>query len=64
MGGVDYIIVQTKQEKGSHTFQLLPVSKGVEQTGYPPFELPSTVDEGHLVVVKDAYTILYAIKNA
>ncbi|MBN8880588.1 efflux RND transporter periplasmic adaptor subunit [Chitinophaga sp. 212800010-3] len=63
--GTDYIIVETKQEKGNHTFQLIPVSKGVEQTGYTAIELPSTVDAGQLtVVVKNAYTILSAIRNA
>ena len=63
--GEDYIIVQTNQEKGNHTFQLIPVSKGVEQAGYTAIELPSTVNAGQLTVVtKNAYTILSAIKNA
>ena len=63
--GMDYIIVQTNQAKESYTFQLIPVSKGVEQAGYTAIELPSTVNEDELTVVtKNAYTILSAIRNA
>ncbi len=63
--GTDYIIIQTNQAKNSHTFQLIPVSKGVEQAGYTAIELPSTVNAAELtVVIKNAYTILSAIKNA
>lgn len=63
--GVDYIIIQINQSKDGYTFQLVPVSKGIEQAGYTAIELPSTVNSRQLkVVVKNAYTILSAIKNA
>lgn len=65
LDGADYIIAQTNQGKDSHTFQLIPVSKGVVQAGYTAIELPSTVNAGELTVVtKNAYTILSAIRNA
>ncbi len=65
LDGADYIIVQTSQAKDGHTFQLIPVSKGIEQAGYIAIELPSTVDATQLkVVTKNAYTILSAIRNA
>ncbi len=63
--GTDYIIVQISEAKDKHTFQLIPVSKGIEQTGYTAIQLPSTVNTGKLTVItKNAYTILSAIKNA
>ena len=65
LDGADYIIVQTSQAKDGHTFQLIPVSKGIEQAGYIAIELPSTVDATQLkVVTKNAYTIFSAIRNA
>ena len=63
--GLDYIIVETQKNKNGYTFQLLQVAKGVEQEGYTAIELPSSVNSKELkVVMKNAYTILSAIRNA
>lgn len=63
--GLDYIIVQTANDKDGYTFQLVQVAKGIEQEGYTAIELPSSVNIQQVkVVTKNAYTILSAIKNA
>lgn len=63
--GSDYIIVLIKEEKTNYTFHLIPVAKGVEQAGFSAIDLPSNVNANNLkVVIKNAYTILSAIKNA
>ncbi|MFN8414843.1 MAG: efflux RND transporter periplasmic adaptor subunit [Cytophagaceae bacterium] len=63
--GLDYIVAQTNESKDSYTFQLIRVTKGVEQEGYTAIELPETVNAEQIkVVTKNAYTVLSAIKNA
>ena len=63
--GLDYIIIQSSENKDGYTFQLIQVAKGVEQEGYSAIELPSSLNfEQIKVVTKNAYTILSAIKNA
>ncbi|MGF7025013.1 efflux RND transporter periplasmic adaptor subunit [Sphingobacterium sp. HSC-15S19] len=63
--GTDYIIEQKQQSKTNFDFELVPVSKGVEQAGYTAIVLPSSVDiASFTLVTKNAYTILSAIKNA
>lgn len=63
--GLDYIIIQSSENKDGYTFQLIQVAKGVEQEGYTGIELPSTTNPQKIkIVTKNAYTILSAIKNA
>lgn len=63
--GLDYIIIQSAENKDGFTFQLIQVAKGIEQEGYSAIELPSSLNIQQVkVVTKNAYTILSAIKNA
>lgn len=63
--GLDFIIIQSVQNKNGYTFQLVQVAKGMEQEGYSAIELPSSLNYQKIkVVTKNAYTILSAIKNA
>lgn len=64
LDGLDYIIVQTTENNGSYTFELIRVAKGVEQEGFTAIELPQSVNPQSLkVVTKNAYTIISTIRN-
>lgn len=63
--GKDYLILQTDSLGKDYTFKLVEIKKGIEQEGYTAVTLPETFDsKKSKVVVKNAYSILSAMKNA
>ena len=62
--GNDFIFIQTRQEKDSYFFKMIPVKKGVEEGGYAEIIFPGSFDSnGSQVVIKGAYSLLSAMKN-
>jgi membrane fusion protein, heavy metal efflux system len=63
--GKDYIISQTNSKENSYSFGLIQVIKGIEQDAYTAISLPEGIRSENLtIVLKNAYTILSAIKNS
>lgn len=63
--GSDYIIIQKSKNYKGYSFELIQVSKGIEQGGYTAVEFAGATEASQFTVVtKNAYTILSAIKNA
>lgn len=63
--GNDYIIVQRDQSNNQYSFELVQVNKGVELEGYAGITLPEGITASQTkIVVKNAYAILSALKNA
>ena len=63
--GKDFVVLQTEEKEDGYTFKLEQVKKGIEQEGYTAI----TFAEGAAVqnfkpVVKNAYSILSALKNS
>lgn len=64
--GKDYIVVsQGGVAQTSYSFRLVQVVKGMGQEGYTAIVLPQDIDPKSLsIVVKNAYTVLSALRNA
>ncbi|KAA8478256.1 efflux RND transporter periplasmic adaptor subunit [Arcticibacter tournemirensis] len=65
LNGKDYVIVQTAQSDKGYEFTLEEVRKGVEQEGYTAISVSPGFDTAtSRIVIKNAYAILSALKNA
>ena len=62
--GKDYLILQKRESSAGYTFLLGQVGRGIEQEGFTSVELAKSIQiDGAKLVVKNAYTILSALKN-
>lgn len=63
--GKDYVIVETSSANNEHVFQLQQIKKAIEQEGYTGIIAPESFDvEKARIVIKNAYSVLAALKNA
>lgn len=63
--GQDVIVAQTAHNGNTYAFKLIPVRRGLEEGSYVAISFPADVNGDAVnLVVKGAYAVLSAIKNA
>jgi cobalt-zinc-cadmium efflux system membrane fusion protein len=63
--GKDFLILQTSESEKGYQFQLQQVRKGIEQEGYTAISFAKDADMSNKkIVVKNAYSILSALRNS
>ena len=51
-------------EKGTHHFKLVQVTKGVSELGYTEVQLPTEINAESSIVINGAFDILAKMKNS
>lgn len=60
--GKDYVFIPEKGQ--SHTFKMVEVEKGLEESGYTEVTLPQGLNSNSEIVIKGAYDLLSKLKNS